>query len=214
MRRLSPIVAFLWACVFALAADAATSAVHIEWRRGTTAYGGQSLTSAGASALSAAAPNFDASGTAGGVVHITPTQGASIVVVSHTGAAATQTNGFWLAPGSLPIELPVSTGDQVAIIAAADQPTAAVPAPLVSTGFQQVASFSAATGFTPPAGSTVCYIQPEGNAVRFRADGTNPTASIGTPLAVGAQLVETASLAAIRFIPQTGSASLDIECFQ
>ena len=83
-----------------------------------------------------------------------------------------------------------------------------------ATGFQQVASFSTSTGFTPPAGSTVCYVTPEGNAVRFRTDGTAPTASVGAPIAVGQQLTLTVNLSAARFIPQTGSATLDVDCYK
>lgn len=95
-------------------------------------------------------------------------------------------------------------------------PSGASPAPyvLTSTGFQQVASFSTSTGFTPPAGSTICYIQAEGNSVRFRTDGVAPTATVGQLLAVGALLAETASLSTIKFIPTTGNATLDVDCYR
>lgn len=85
---------------------------------------------------------------------------------------------------------------------------------LTSTGFQQVASFSTATGFTPPSGSTTCFIQTESNSVRFRTDGTNPTATVGQLLAVGALLIETANLPGIKFIPTSGTATLDVDCYK
>lgn len=91
---------------------------------------------------------------------------------------------------------------------------ATAPYVLTSTGFQKVASFSASTTFTPPATSTVCFIQAEGNPVRFRTDGTAPTATVGQLLAVGAVLQETASLSTIAFIPTTGSATLDVDCYK
>lgn len=91
---------------------------------------------------------------------------------------------------------------------------ASAPYILTSTGFQQVGSFSTATGFTPPATSTVCFIQAEGNSVRFRTDGTNPTASVGQLLPVGALMTETANLSGTKFIPTTGSATLDVDCYK
>lgn len=92
-------------------------------------------------------------------------------------------------------------------------PPSGAPYALTSTGFQQVSLSGTAAGFTPPAGSTVCFIQTEGNPVRFRTDGVAPTASVGQLLAVGALLQETASLTTIKFIPTTGSATLDVDCY-
>lgn len=89
----------------------------------------------------------------------------------------------------------------------------AAPYIFTSTGFQQVASFSTSTGFTPAAGSKICYIQAEGNPVRYRTDGVAPTATIGQLLPTGVQLAETASLSTIRFIPTTGSSTLDVDCY-
>jgi hypothetical protein len=120
MRHLAPIFAFLWVWLFALTADAASSAVHVDWKRGTSVYGGESVTSSGSSAHSGAAPSFDSGGTLGGVARITATHGASIVLVGHATPVATQTNGFYLTAGNV-IELPVAPGDEVAIIAATDQ---------------------------------------------------------------------------------------------
>lgn len=121
-----------WMLAFACSADAATSAVHIEWVRGQTVYGAQSLTSTGSSAASSAAPSFDTAGALGGVARVTATQGASIVVVGHATPTATQTDGFWIAPGSAPLMIPVAPGDEVAIIAATD--TDASTALITNTG--------------------------------------------------------------------------------
>jgi hypothetical protein len=85
---------------------------------------------------------------------------------------------------------------------------------LTSTGFQQVASFSASTGFTPPALSTVCFVQAEGNNVRFRTDGSAPTSTIGQLFPTGVLMTLTANLSGIRFIPVTGSATLDVDCYK
>jgi hypothetical protein len=83
--------------------------------------------------------------------------------------------------------------------------------------YQQVASFSTATGFTPPTGATYCVVQAETNNVRYREDGTNPTASTGLLLQVGGSLPfsgSAAQLAAIKFIPVSGNAVLDVDCLK
>ena len=91
---------------------------------------------------------------------------------------------------------------------------AAAPYVFTSTGFQQLTGVSTATGFTPPATSTVCFITTETVAARYRTDGTNPTASVGSQLAVGNVLVLTASLATVKLIPVSGSTILDIDCYK
>lgn len=83
----------------------------------------------------------------------------------------------------------------------------------VPLGYQQITSLSAATTLTVPAGATQAVIYVEAQAVRYRDDGTAPTASVGAPLAVtgtGAPLVYNGTLSAIQFIEQTGGAKIDI----
>jgi len=78
-------------------------------------------------------------------------------------------------------------------------------------GYQQITSLSAAAALTVPAGTILAIITPEAQAVRWRDDGTNPTATVGYPLAVGSELRYTAAqFAALRFIEQTASAKLNI----
>lgn len=78
-------------------------------------------------------------------------------------------------------------------------------------GYQQITSLSAAVGFASvPQGTVAVLIQPKTQAIRMRADGTNPTAAVGYPLAAGAEMILTISeLADIRFIEQAASATLD-----
>lgn len=93
-------------------------------------------------------------------------------------------------------------------------------APYVYTplGCGQLASFSTATLLSSvsggiPAGATLASLSVELNAVRYRDDGTAPTAGIGTPLSVATMAWPyTASLGSIQFIPETGSATVDV-CF-
>lgn len=78
-------------------------------------------------------------------------------------------------------------------------------------GYQQITNLSAAVGLTVPTGTSFAIVQPETQAVRWRDDGTNPTATVGYPLAVGSELLyDAAQLAVVKFIEQAASASLSI----
>lgn len=77
-------------------------------------------------------------------------------------------------------------------------------------GYQQITDLSAAVGLTIPTGAILALIQPETQAVRWRDDNTNPTASVGYPLPVGGELEMTGQLDKIKFIEQVGSAKLNI----
>lgn len=78
-------------------------------------------------------------------------------------------------------------------------------------GYQQITSLAAAASLTVPAGTTMIRIVPETQAVRWRDDGTNPTATVGQPLAVGAELIYTADSAGkLKFIEQAASAKLNV----
>src|SRR3989337_2492371 len=56
-------------------------------------------------------------------------------------------------------------------------------------GFQSIAAITVATALTVPAGTVVAYIQVEGQAVRWRDDGTNPTSVAGLILNPGDPLL-------------------------
>lgn len=82
---------------------------------------------------------------------------------------------------------------------------------LQALGYQQITSLSSATALTVPAGTAVVVMKPAAQAVRFRDDGTNPTGSVGYPLAVGSEFVyEGGSPGAIRVIESAASATLDV----
>lgn len=88
-------------------------------------------------------------------------------------------------------------------------------------GYQQITSLSSAQSLTVPdknpqgtAGTpTTAIIRCETQAVRWRDDGTAPTASVGMPLAVGDTLVYDGDLKKIQFIEQTASAKLNISLY-
>jgi hypothetical protein len=83
----------------------------------------------------------------------------------------------------------------------------------VCLGYQQITSLSTATALTVPTGATMALIVPETQAVRWRDDGTNPTASVGMPVAVGESLNYDGDLKSIRFIEQTASAKINVSYY-
>lgn len=88
-------------------------------------------------------------------------------------------------------------------------------------GYQQITSMSSAVSLTVPTVDknglnqkpTFALIIPEGQAIRWRDDGTAPTASIGMPVAVGIPIQYDGDLTKIRFIEQTAGAKLNISYY-
>jgi hypothetical protein len=91
----------------------------------------------------------------------------------------------------------------------------------VAMGYQQITSLSASTGLTVPTCDpngaktqpTLAVIIADTQGVRWRDDGTAPTASIGMPLAVGVPLAYDGDLNKIRFIEQNASAVLNVSYY-
>lgn len=81
-------------------------------------------------------------------------------------------------------------------------------------GYQQLTSLSSATALTVPAGTSLAVCTAEAQAIRWRDDGTSPTASVGMPLSVGDTLFfDAAALAIVKFIEQTTSAKLNVSYY-
>jgi hypothetical protein len=84
----------------------------------------------------------------------------------------------------------------------------------VAKGYQQIGTLSSSSTLTPAAGASNAVIAVSGAPVRWRADGTAPTASIGMPVAAGETLVVGGPLmSTIQFIQQSGTAELDVTYF-
>lgn len=77
-------------------------------------------------------------------------------------------------------------------------------------GYQQITSLSAATALTVPDKAASAIIMCEGASVRWRGDGTNPTASVGEELPVGGVLTLSDSLRSAKFIETAASAKLNV----
>jgi hypothetical protein len=88
-------------------------------------------------------------------------------------------------------------------------------------GYQQITALSAAAGLTVPTTDksgnkqqpTFALIVAESKDVRWRDDGTDPTASVGMPLAVGVPLQYDGDLTSIKFIETSASAKLNISYY-
>jgi hypothetical protein len=88
-------------------------------------------------------------------------------------------------------------------------------------GYQQISSLSAASGLTTPQitpnglaeKAIFALIVAEGAPVRWRDDGTAPTASVGMPLAIGVPLQYDGDLNKIQFIEQSASAKINISYY-
>lgn len=87
----------------------------------------------------------------------------------------------------------------------------------IPTGYVQITSLASAAGFAVPANTTFCLIIPGTAALRYRGDGTNPTATIGQPLAIGQVAsfrMSATNLAALRFIQQSSGGVANIDCYK
>jgi hypothetical protein len=82
-------------------------------------------------------------------------------------------------------------------------------------GYQNVTqSGTTALALTVPAGAVGAIVVVSTQAARFRADGTDPTATVGMPVAAGGTLALTGAwLTRGKFIAQTGTITLDATFF-
>lgn len=86
--------------------------------------------------------------------------------------------------------------------------------------YQQITISSSVSTLTVPTGATIAEICNEGGAVRYRDDGTAPTATVGIPVAAGSATAPfcfaySGPLAAIEFIQQAGGAGpLDVSYYR
>lgn len=98
------------------------------------------------------------------------------------------------------------------------QGTQVIDGQIIPNGYQQITSLSSATSPTVPAGTKTMIIQAESQSVRWRDDGTSPTASVGMVITPDSYLVYNAVHAGtgfvIKFIEVTASAKLNISYYK
>ncbi len=102
----------------------------------------------------------------------------------------------------------------VLMIGAAQAQVATPGLPLVPLGYCQLTSVDTSTLISTcsggiPAGANVVVFEAEAQAIRYRDDGTSPTASAGMPVAVGATVVYQGTISNLRVISQTAGAKLN-----
>lgn len=85
-----------------------------------------------------------------------------------------------------------------------------VDAPLKPKGWQLISDLSAAIGLTVPYGAEYALLQPETQAVRFRDDGTDASATVGMVIAANEKYLYKGDLSAISFFEDAASASLNV----
>lgn len=92
------------------------------------------------------------------------------------------------------------------------------PLRLTPCGYQQITSIASAKSLTVP---TTCGATPvtlaritiEAQAVRYRDDGSAPTATVGMPMAVAASLDYSGALSKIQFIEQTSGGIVNVSYY-
>ena len=85
----------------------------------------------------------------------------------------------------------------------------------IPVGYQQIAAFSTVQTLTPPAGATAALIRVETTSVRWRDDGTAPTASVGQLLlTTDAPFWYPGVLSALQFIPTSSTSTLDVTYYR
>lgn len=87
--------------------------------------------------------------------------------------------------------------------------------PIIPLGYCQLSTLSASVLLSScaggiPSGSTIALIQAEAQAIRYRDDGTAPTAAVGLPVAAAGSFLYSGPLNRLRFIEQTSGAKLNV----
>lgn len=77
-------------------------------------------------------------------------------------------------------------------------------------GYVQQTSLSSAVALASvPDGAVIVHLQAEAQDIRWRDDGTNPTATVGMVLKVGETMIYMGNFDALKFIEATASAKLN-----
>ena len=87
--------------------------------------------------------------------------------------------------------------------------------PLQPRGYCQLTSLNSVTNFAAcpggiPGGSNVAWISVSSEGIRYRDDGTAPTASVGFPIPAGGTLLYVGTPRLIQLIEQKASATVDV----
>lgn len=120
---------------------------------------------------------------------------------------------FTVQSGAKLLPQAINAAHPLPVTASASAPMPVILGNRTPKGYQQIVGLAASTALTVPAGALVAVITTEGQNVRWRDDGTAPTAAIGFNLNVGQALFYDGSLAALKFIQQAATATLNISYY-
>ena len=90
---------------------------------------------------------------------------------------------------------------------------ASLAATLTPLGYQQITATGSAFALTPPASARQARIGAEAQVIRWRDDGTNPTASTGQRIAAGTEVDYVGNLATIKLIAETAGAIVNVSYY-
>jgi hypothetical protein len=89
-----------------------------------------------------------------------------------------------------------------------------IPPGLVSKGYQQVTDLTTAVALAPPTGATMAVVQVNAGIVRYRRDGTSPTATVGVLMYATGPAQSFTISDDLEFIQNSGSTgSLNVEYY-
>lgn len=95
-------------------------------------------------------------------------------------------------------------------------PVTLTTATLVAKGYVQMTSLGSATAFSSvPSDASYAVVTVESQAVRWRDDAVNPSATVGMPIAVGNSTTFNgrANILATKFFEQAGGAKLNVSYY-
>ncbi len=98
--------------------------------------------------------------------------------------------------------------------APAPVPTQTISGNLIPLGYQQISGPAGATPLNVPAGARIALLQAEGQPIRWRDDGTAPTAAVGMQLLVGPVLEYDGNLASIQVIQTAATGILNVAYYK
>ncbi|WP_158885171.1 hypothetical protein [Rhodanobacter sp. L36] len=93
------------------------------------------------------------------------------------------------------------------------QQSAVFHAALIPLGYQQITATGTAFALTPPAGARQARIGAEAQVIRWRDDGTNPTATTGNRITAATEIDYAGNLAAIRLITEVAGGILNVSYY-
>ena len=80
-------------------------------------------------------------------------------------------------------------------------------------GFQQITPLTTAQILTVPVGARIAVIHADGQVIRWRDDGTAPTATVGMRLVVGGELVYDGELTKLKIIEEATGAKANVSYY-